>query len=248
MALHELPELVRLAPTAVVLVQSRPPLDPDLVLAWFRVGGAVVAWVDPGMPDASHPRTAAWIASQNARIGRASGYFRPGYYLFLGGAVRAYQSGLVDFKRDYLSVGIGGVVGLIALFDNRISWMKNSVYVFQAQATLRVVGAFMNVIAARAQTVAAGAQRTASAPPKPPPHSMPALPPAPPIDELAVAFETFDLQTTATQAEVKVRYRELAKQWHPDRFVDNHPNANVAAMRMTQINVAYSVICAARGW
>ena len=77
---------------------------------------------------------------------------------------------------------------------------------------------------------------------------MPALPPAPPIDELAVAFEMFDLPTTATQAEVKIRYRDLAKQWHPDRFRHNDPNTSEATIRMTQINIAYSVICAARGW
>lgn len=52
----------------------------------------------------------------------------------------------------------------------------------------------------------------------------------------------------STQDEVKVRFRALAKKWHPDRFANNAPKSAEASVRMTHINVAYSVICEARGW
>ena len=82
-------------------------------------------------------------------------------------------------------------------------------------------------------------------PPRPPPPPPAA---APPIDEVAVAFEVLGVPTSATQHEVKARYRALAREWHPDRFVAGHGKASEAAMRMTQLNVAYSIVCDARGW
>ena len=52
----------------------------------------------------------------------------------------------------------------------------------------------------------------------------------------------------SAEDEVKARFRALAKEWHPDRFTNNAPKLAEAGVRMRQINVAYSVICEARGW
>ena len=62
------------------------------------------------------------------------------------------------------------------------------------------------------------------------------------------AFEVLGLAPSATEDEAKARFRALAKEWHPDRFTNNAPKSAEAGVRMTQINVAHSVICEARGW
>jgi DnaJ-class molecular chaperone len=69
-----------------------------------------------------------------------------------------------------------------------------------------------------------------------------------PIDEVGLAFEVLGLAPSAAHEEVKARFRALAKEWHPDRFTNDDPKSAEADMRMSQINVAYSVICEARGW
>ena len=69
-----------------------------------------------------------------------------------------------------------------------------------------------------------------------------------PIDEIELAFEVLGLAPSAMQDEAKARFRALAKEWHPDRFTNDAPKLAEARVRMTQINVAYSVICEVRGW
>jgi len=41
--------------------------------------------------------------------------------------------------------------------------------------------------------------------------------------------------------------RVASLQWHLDRFINDDPKSAEADMRMSQINVAYPVICEARG-
>jgi DnaJ-class molecular chaperone len=63
-----------------------------------------------------------------------------------------------------------------------------------------------------------------------------------------VAFDVLGIPAAAKQPIVTSRYRALAKEWHPDRFAGDATKANDALSRMTQINIAYAVICRARGW
>ena len=61
------------------------------------------------------------------------------------------------------------------------------------------------------------------------------------------------LSATCTESivdrdEIKARFRALAKKWHPDRFTSNAPKFAEAGVRMSQISVACSAICEARGW
>ena len=84
-------------------------------------------------------------------------------------------------------------------------------------------------------------QAPRQAPPPPPPRETA-------IDEVGLAFEMLGLASSATQDETRARYRALATQWHPYRFTNNAPKSAEAGLRMSQINVAYSVICEAQGW
>lgn len=275
-SLQELLDLVRSAPVVVVLIGGVRPAGPDLVLSAFRAMGCVTRWFDARRLD--DVLAVVWLAHLHGQRAPASKTVQPGYYLFINGRPCAYQSGLIDFKRDKFEIGVGALAALIGVVGESTRWIRGGAIATSAGAAMRVCSAFMSVIAAhktepaetpRASTTMPRSSTTAwrgsptpsarsAAPPRwaPPPRSAPpprwAPPPPRPvaaaIDELAVAFETLGLASTATYAAVKARYRDLAKQWHPDRLGDSHTNANEAAMRMTQINVAHSIICAARGW
>lgn len=54
-------------------------------------------------------------------------------------------------------------------------------------------------------------------------------------------YEVLGLPRSATQEQVKAAYRELAKKYHPDRFIDS-PLAENANKKMQEINEAYDAI------
>jgi len=43
-------------------------------------------------------------------------------------------------------------------------------------------------------------------------------------------FQTLDLDRTATQEQIRSRYRELSKKWHPDRIKDPELKAEAQEM------------------
>ncbi len=55
-------------------------------------------------------------------------------------------------------------------------------------------------------------------------------------------YEVLGVSSTATDAEIKNAYRELAKKYHPDNYADT-PLADVAEQKMKEINEAYDNIC-----
>ena len=52
------------------------------------------------------------------------------------------------------------------------------------------------------------------------------------------AYSVLNLTPTATKAEVRAAYRELARRWHPDRFMEG-PERDWANEKMAEINAAY---------
>ncbi|MDL2287145.1 DnaJ domain-containing protein [Eubacteriales bacterium OttesenSCG-928-G02] len=54
-------------------------------------------------------------------------------------------------------------------------------------------------------------------------------------------YKVLEILPTATDEEVKKAYRELAKKYHPDNYVNN-PLADLAADKMKEINEAYEEI------
>ncbi len=54
-------------------------------------------------------------------------------------------------------------------------------------------------------------------------------------------YEVLGIPRSATQEQVKAAYRELAKKYHPDRFI-NSPLAENANKKMQEINEAYDAI------
>ncbi len=55
-------------------------------------------------------------------------------------------------------------------------------------------------------------------------------------------YQVLGVSETATDAEIKNAYRELAKKYHPDNYADS-PLADVAEQKMKEINEAYDMIC-----
>ena len=58
-------------------------------------------------------------------------------------------------------------------------------------------------------------------------------------------YQVLGVTETATDAEIKNAYRELAKKYHPDNYGDN-PLADLAEDKMQEINEAYDSIMASR--
>lgn len=55
-------------------------------------------------------------------------------------------------------------------------------------------------------------------------------------------YQVLGVSETATDAEIKNAYRELAKKYHPDNYA-NSPLADVAEQKMKEINEAYDMVC-----
>lgn len=54
-------------------------------------------------------------------------------------------------------------------------------------------------------------------------------------------YEVLGVSPMADDATIKQAYRELAKKYHPDQYV-NHPLQDMAAAKMAEINEAYELI------
>lgn len=54
-------------------------------------------------------------------------------------------------------------------------------------------------------------------------------------------YKVLGVSPTASDEEIKQAYRKLAKQYHPDNYVNN-PLADLAAQKMKEINEAYDTI------
>ena len=55
---------------------------------------------------------------------------------------------------------------------------------------------------------------------------------------MADAFEVLGVRQGCEEAEIRKAYRELARRWHPDRFLEG-PERMWAEQKMTEINNAY---------
>ncbi len=55
---------------------------------------------------------------------------------------------------------------------------------------------------------------------------------------MANAFEVLGIQEGSAESEIRKAYRELARRWHPDRFLEG-PERMWAEQKMTEINNAY---------
>jgi len=58
-------------------------------------------------------------------------------------------------------------------------------------------------------------------------------------------YRTLGIPSTATDAEVKKAYRELARKYHPDNY-HNNPLSDLAQEKMKEINDAYNTIMRSR--
>jgi len=52
------------------------------------------------------------------------------------------------------------------------------------------------------------------------------------------AHDVLNIPVTATRAEIRTAYRNLARRWHPDRFMEG-PERDWANEKMAEINAAY---------
>ena len=59
-------------------------------------------------------------------------------------------------------------------------------------------------------------------------------------------YKVLGVSQNATDAQIKEAYRELAKKYHPDKYVNN-PLADLAAEKMREINEAYDYITKNKG-
>jgi len=55
-------------------------------------------------------------------------------------------------------------------------------------------------------------------------------------------WNVLGLDEQATEQELKDRYRQLVKQWHPDRFANNPRQRAIAEAKLKLINLAYRAV------
>lgn len=58
-------------------------------------------------------------------------------------------------------------------------------------------------------------------------------------------YRILGISPGATDEQIKTAYRELAKKYHPDNYVNN-PLSDLAAQKMAEINEAYDMVMASR--
>lgn len=54
-------------------------------------------------------------------------------------------------------------------------------------------------------------------------------------------YEVLGVREGASEAEIKTAYKELARKYHPDKYVDN-PLSDLAEQKMQEINTAYDML------
>lgn len=62
------------------------------------------------------------------------------------------------------------------------------------------------------------------------------------MGNIAHYFQILEIESEATQAEIKQAYRDLILVWHPDRFCDNPRLQQKAEVKIKQINAAYEFL------
>lgn len=62
------------------------------------------------------------------------------------------------------------------------------------------------------------------------------------IDTIAHAYATIGVRPGASASELKQRYKQLVKTWHPDRWANDPVNQAEATERMRMINEAYATL------
>src|SRR5690349_1827679 len=62
------------------------------------------------------------------------------------------------------------------------------------------------------------------------------------LDPVAHAYATIGLRPGAASQELKQRYKQLVKTWHPDRWANDPVNQAEAAQKMRAINAAYATL------
>lgn len=223
------------------------PEDPDLVSGHFHSIAATV-WTELRTLRSPGDATArAWMESELARLGDPQPRLRPGYYLFARGKLCSHDSGLPDVTHDpkamaaFLATLLGRAYGVDPL-------VQGASFAAHAGVASRIIAKFSSKLSSQERAGAEAASERRRDAPRQQAHRPPPAPEAPTRDELAVAFEVIYLPINADQVTVKNRFRALAKQWHPDRLAGDRQRERDGALRMQHINVAYAVICRARGW
>ncbi|QQE65423.1 hypothetical protein GFS31_21110 [Leptolyngbya sp. BL0902] len=62
------------------------------------------------------------------------------------------------------------------------------------------------------------------------------------MDEFAAYYTLFNLRPEASPQDLKVAYKRLVKQWHPDRFATDPVNLSIAEEKIKTINIAYEAL------
>ena len=60
------------------------------------------------------------------------------------------------------------------------------------------------------------------------------------VDPVARAYATIGVPPGAPAHELKLRYKRLVRQWHPDRWTNDPAGQAEATIRMRAINDAYA--------
>jgi hypothetical protein len=149
----------------------------------------------------SNPSVLRFLHQGLRRCGAPSGFgVLPGYYLFRGGEMLAWDAGLPALD-DVAALARSALLGAVwSGFSSDLAFLRQAVYAAADQvAAQRMVLLFRQAIAG------AQSRREAARDPDPPP-----------ADELFWAYQVLGVLPTATDREVHVAWRRRRSETHPD--------------------------------
>lgn len=228
----EIPKLVQSNRIGVVYVGAIQPAKMvfDVLV---KNHNAATAWI-ASSDVVFNMITAGWLHARQRALGWPEIEFVPdGYYLFVEGELRAYEAGMIDPSRDGLSLFFGAVASLDWLLSPRRKGIQDALEVANAQASIRVISAFDDVISS-VMAYEAAQQATSR--------------PISQVRDYTMALELLCLDSSCSERDLKVRQRELMKEHHPDRFANDSNAQILATQRAQEINKAVTVISVYRGW
>jgi hypothetical protein len=245
----DVPAFVRSAPVCILHVGpgTRGALANQVATHFSARYTAALGVVDVGKIDVTDFATSWWIHGRQEQLGwPASDHVRRGYYLFLDGDLYGFHPGLIDLSHDKMSLGFGAVAGLVGLFAKDPKAFGRAFDIAGTQAAGRVIAFFDDVIGQwqSAKRESEGWRRFWESSKEASQKKQRQVEDA----ELRLAFRTLGVSVEATRDDVKRAKKSLAKQWHPDTFAGQSEKQQIAVEQMTQINAAYDLIIARKGW
>jgi len=243
-AASELPAFIRSTPVAILYLGygGKSGFSAAIAKHFEAEADAALGAVDLTLLNMKDRATASWVRqSQKALDWDTSERIPSGYYLFIGGVLRAFHPGQIDFANDKASLWVGLAAGIAGVILKAPMAVRLGLDATNAEASARVVSYFDDAIREWRSAKAREQQERFNADRQRTQVEIE-------NEALVRAFTLLGLKTTATRDSTKAAFRKLARQVHPDNYDGDPTKTKIANERMKALNLAFELIKSKRGW